>query len=362
MENKKINWKRFRSRTGKVLDSAWKIALVIIGAFILTLIVAFVIEWYGQQYGKEAHYWDRKLSENVCVHYCSGESVRVYDIKSGRYVTPKLKWVAGTPQRDSLTVFCNKDGKRGFLNVNTGKIAINGRYEHAWVFSEGLAAVVEPDGKMGFINSAGEYVIAPELEYNASHDYVFKHNVCCIEDACGRQGLLNRDGRWVLPQEYSSIDYVEETDMFIPSKDGKKGMIKNGSFEWVCPMEYDDISWTDAPSGKGYIMYKDFRAQRVALDGTIVDSFVVNETEEMKFKCKYNEMDNDEYTISDKVIAFRVCGLWGVMDKHTGKVIIPAMYGSVELASESMIQCNVSICSSENPYVLYDLKGNKMNQ
>ncbi len=361
MENKKINWKRFRLWTGKVLNSAWKIALVIIGAFILTLIVAFVNEWYGKHYGEEAHYWDRKLSENILVHYSSSESVRVYDANAGRYVTPKLKWVAMTPQRDSLTVFCNKDGKRGFLNVNTGEIVIDGRYEHAWVFSEGLAAVVEHGGKMGFINSAGEYVIAPELDYIASHNYVFKHNVCCIEDGCGCQGLLNREGKWVLPQEYSFIDYVEETDMFIPARDGKKGMIKNGSFEWVFPMEYDDISWTDAPSGKGYIMYKDFRSQHVSVDGTVIDAFLIDGTYELRYLIKWNSEEDDEYATSDDVISFRVHNLWGMMDKHTGKVLIPAKYADVELVSKDIVKCRLESGQNDD-CVLYDIKGKVIEQ
>ena len=359
MENKKINWKRFWVRSRKILNISWKVALVVIGIFAALLIFSVVWEQKNDHYGKDAHYWDRDLSENICVHVFSYGNARVYDRKAEKYVTPRLEWVASTPDRDSLTVFCGKDGKRGFLNVNTGKIVIDGKYEHAWIFSEGLAAVVEPGGKMGFIDVTGEYVIAPEIGYIDSHDYVFKHGVCCIADGDGNQGLLSRDGKWVLPQEYSWIDYVAETDMFIPTKDEKDGLIKNGSFEWVYPVEYDDISWTDAPTGHGFILYKDFRSQHVSVDGKVIDSFLIDGTEELRYMVKCDPVDGDEYAISEKVIAFCVYGLWGVMDKTTGNVIIPAKYGRIEMASKDIVQCGLEKYGN-NDYVLYDLKGRKI--
>ena len=359
MECININWKRFWVKTRKVLNISWKVALVVIGLFAALIIACAIHEQKNDHYGKDAHYWDRDLSENICVHVFSYENARVYDRKAEKYVTPRLKWVACTPDKDSLTVFCDKDGKRGFLNVNTGKIAIEGKYEHAWIFSEGLAAVVEPGGKMGFIDGNGEYVIAPEFGYIDSHDYVFKHNVCCIANLDGNQGLLSRDGKWVLPQEYSYIDYIEATDMFVPEKDGKEGLLKNGSFEWVYPVEYDDISWTDAPSGKGYILYKNFHSWHVAMDGTVIDEFLVDDTQELRYMIKYNSDAADEYAISDKVVSFRVYGLWGVMDKQTGKVLIPAKYGNVEMVSKDIIKCSLE-SDQYDDYVLYNLKGNKI--
>lgn len=354
-----FNWNRFWVRARKVLNISWKVALVVIGIFAALLIFSVVWEQKNHHYGKDPHYWDRDLSENICVHVFNSESVCVYDRSAGKYVTPRLKWVAGTPDRDSLTVFCDKDGKRGFLNVKTGEIVIGGRYKHAWVFSEGLAAVVEPDGKMGFIDSTGEYVIAPELDYISSHDYVFKHGVCCIANRDGNQGLLNRDGEWALPQEYSDIDYVNETDVFIATRNDKVGLVKNGSFEWIYPVEYDDISWIESPTGNGYKLYKDFCSKHVSIDGHVIDSFLIDGTYELKYMVKYNPDEPDEYSISDKVISFYVYGLYGVMDKHTGKVIIPAMYGDVEMVSDNLLRCSLEK-SVNDSYVLYDLKGNKV--
>lgn len=356
MEKKKLLGK-LGPKAGKVLNVCWKLAVVAIGAFAVLLISILVEKYQDEHCGEWAHHFDVTLSENISVHRFRANIVRVYDHGIEEYVTPRLRWVAQAPERDSLTVFCDKNGKRGFLNVNTGKIVIGGKYAHAWVFSDGLAAVVEPDGKMGFIDRTGEYVIAPKFDYKLSHDYVFRHDLCCIADHDGKQGLIARDGEWILPQEYSSIEYVAEADMFIPAMDGKCGLVRNGSCEWVYPLEYDDIHWTDAPAGKGFILYRDYQAVHVAVDGSVITPFVVDETAAMKYKTKFHSDVADEYEISDKVIAFEVCDLWGVMDKHTGKVLIPAMYGSVYMASEDILQCELERYGY-GEYALYDLNGN----
>lgn len=353
--NKKVNLKSIWN----VLKAHRKVILVAIGIFLAAIVSVKLYGLYDDNYGRTAHLWDSELGENICIHRFHNGTVRVYDLGKEKYISPRLRWVACAPRRDSLTVFCGKDGKRGFLNKNTGEVVLGGRYEHAWIFSEGLAAVVEPGGKMGFINGTGEYVIEPELDYMPSHDYVFKHGVCCIEDRDGNQGLLGRDGKWVLPQEYSYIDYISEADMFIVTKDSKDGLMRNGSFEWVYPLEYDDIAWADAMTGEGLILYKDFRSRHVSLDGSVLDAFLVDETYELKYMTKYNADTYDEYTISDKVMAFRVYDLWGVMDKHTGEVLVPAMYCRVGMASKDVLECTLDIYISSN-CVLYDLKGNRI--
>ena len=359
MDNKNNIWTIFWQKAGKVLNTGWKLALVVIGFLAACLIVSAVWEQKNEHCGDKAHYWDRDLSKDICVHVLSTGDVRIYDREAKKYISPRFKWVASVPQRDSLTVFCDMEGLRGFLNVNTGEIAIESKYEHAWVFSEGLAAVVEPGMKMGFIDATGKYVIEPRLDYIASHDYVFKHGVCCIGDSEGKLGLLSREGCWALPQAYSFIDYVQETDMFIPRINDKDGLLRNGSFEWVYQPEYDDISWIGAPAGNGFVLYRDFTMKHVSVDGEIIDPFLVDGVYPLKYKTVFHSDEADEYAISDKVVTFEVRGLWGVMDKYTGKVLVPAMYGDVNLASENIIQCHFDSCGYQE-CVLYDIRGNKI--
>jgi len=214
MEKEKINfWPWIRN----VLTVSFKVALGIVGLTILVGVISLIVNIYDEHYGKYAHDYDRKLSENVCVHIFGNGKARAYDLSSGSYTTPRLDWVSVRPDRDSLAVF-SKDGLRGFINVHTGKIVIENKYEHAWVFSEGLAAVVMPGKKMGFIDKSGKYVIDPHFDYMPTHDYVFKHGVCCIEGKNGLYKLLCKDGAWALSDEYDYIGIVVKCFQFGPSR------------------------------------------------------------------------------------------------------------------------------------------------
>lgn len=128
----------------RILNLTWKVGLGLIGlaALVIGILVANV--WYEEKYGRD--YWrDFTLSENVTVEAYNNNTVRVRSKKTARYTTNKLRWVAGTPERDSLTVFCDKDGFRGYINVNTGEIVFPAQYSKAWQFSEGLGAVLGAD-------------------------------------------------------------------------------------------------------------------------------------------------------------------------------------------------------------------------
>ena len=126
---------------------------------------AFV--FHEENYGRR--YWENEaLSKNVRVHGFNDGKYRVFNQANGEYTTGKLKWVSKTSTGDSLAVYA-VPGKRGFLNVNTGEVVIDAEendYTKAWVFSEGLAAVMKDD-KIGFINTKNEVVIPFQFDYSA---------------------------------------------------------------------------------------------------------------------------------------------------------------------------------------------------
>ena len=104
----------------RILNLTWKVGLGLIGLAALVIGILIVSVWYEEKYGRD--YWnDTTLSENVTVEAYNNNTVRVWNKKKARYTTKKLRWVSGTPERDSLTVFCDKDGFRGYLNVNNGE-------------------------------------------------------------------------------------------------------------------------------------------------------------------------------------------------------------------------------------------------
>ena len=142
----------------------------VIATILILIPVGFVVliacAYYDSEYGR--WYWkDEYLSKNVEIHGFQDYKVRVYNHCTGKYTTPKVNWVSDAPVNDSLAVYAIPE-KRGYINANNGEIVIDAElndYRKAWVFSEGLAAVMK-DGKIGFINAKNEVVIPFQFYYS----------------------------------------------------------------------------------------------------------------------------------------------------------------------------------------------------
>ena len=143
----------------RILNATWKVGLGLFGAGVAVFSIIFAIAYCKNHYCR--YEWsDRTLSKDVVVRAYKNNTVRIWNKASKEYTTKKLRWVSGDPcERDSLTVFCDKEGKRGYVNVNTGEIVIPAQYSKAWNFSEGLAAVLGGDDCIGFIDKDNRLVI-----------------------------------------------------------------------------------------------------------------------------------------------------------------------------------------------------------
>ena len=91
----------------------------------------------------------------------------MYNTRTEEYTTEKINRLSEASVNDSLAVYA-LPGKHGYINVNTGRIVIEAEannYCKAWMFSEGLAAVIK-DGKIGFINAKNEVIIPFQFDYS----------------------------------------------------------------------------------------------------------------------------------------------------------------------------------------------------
>lgn len=128
----------------------------------------------------------------------------------------------------------------------TDSYTIEATYDHAWIFSEGLAAV-EKDGKIGFINKNGEYVINPMFDYQYDKadiadkvDFVFHDGYCPMVSAPRHHGLINKQGEWVMQPIYSYINHPVNGYRII-RKDRLYGLL-DADLNLVLPIEYTWIN------------------------------------------------------------------------------------------------------------------------
>lgn len=303
------------------------------------------------KYLDDLYYDQQYLSRNAMfyTHYDEDGFVKTTD---GQTTITGIKWIAKPLGMDSL--ICYSDGeKRGYFNMFTGKPVIKPRYDHAWIFSDGLAAV-DDGGWIKFIDATGKVVIDLKIPYIPGSDgYVFHNNHCVLNnDRLDRFGLIDKQGKWVLHPEYFSIT---------PS--GKYWIVDNGDAKSVL----DSTLNTVIPFTKGYIWVNDeyisvtlnsHVIQRYSLTGELINDFYVNdvsyltyESNELRYIISKNYDDEGtltsetEETEPQPIEKMAKCkryeaesGWYGLMTAD-GKVITPPSYREVKAIGYDMYLC-----------------------
>ena len=312
---------------------------------------------YEDAYGRD--YWDRKLSENVTLRSFSDNKWRVYNKQTGEYTTEKINWVSEAPETDSLAVYA-LPSKRGYININTGRIIIDAEandYRKAWVFSDGLAAVMK-DGKIGFINDQNDVVIPFQFDYTDKcrmydFGYVFHNGYCAMTDADGNLGLIDKNGNWVVEPEYDEIWAPHKSGYRVIVKDSKHGVL-DSTGTIVYPAEYGYISIIS----DGFVLNKGGKKWQVDFDGNTVQPFMFDNTYYLKYPIGYNECGDIEYAFAD-FAKYEVMSCYGVMNRITGEPITPAIYSDINMLSKDLFE--VQEYNSYDWYLI-DTKGNILSK
>ena len=329
-----------------ILDATWKGGLGLFGLTALIIGVLIAIEWYDDSFGR--YYWkDQTLSRNVDVHCFADYRVRVWNCKSASYTTPKLRWVSCAPKRDSVTVYADKDGNRGYLNCHTGEIVIpanKAMYRHAWVFSEGRAFVMLPDSdSLSIIDHDGKMIAKNVAPYQVGQDYVFDWSGLCELEKDGRTGLLALDGTWAIEPKYFSIE-TPNTFGYRLARNEEGYWLFDPDHKQVYSEPYDKLEFAIGHEEGTGTLYRtrNHIKELVNYDGSVVEPFVIDGTYNLRHMVKYNEDGEDDYALDPDLVVYRVDEWEGLMNKHTGRVITPAIYTDFEMISKELIKADLS--------------------
>ena len=323
-------WKNRSKRFRRII----KIALTVIVLGFITN-VGYAI--YKYNYGR--YYWaDRNLSDNITLHGFQNDTYRLYDNNAQKYVTPRFDWVVSG--NDSLAVYAYK-GKRGFININTGEIVIDAEknnYSKAWLFSEGVAAVVQ-DGKIGFIDSGNSTVIPFQFHYTEHYDnycdieYLF-HNGYCSMNNNDKWGIIDTRGEWVIDAKYEQIWTPATNGMRIVTNEDKYGLLA-ADMSLLYPVEYDCISI--AENGAGIVLTKGGRMWQVDDKGEIVNPFLFDYCYWIDCPDGYNE-ESEFIKSLTPYMKYEVLGRCGIFNRFTGEVVTPAIYSDIIMISDKLFQ------------------------
>ncbi len=298
------------------------------------------------------------LSENI-QEVCHNGLVRLKDVRTGKYTTPKLKYIYHDDESsDSLLVFRDKNDKRGYINTRTGRIVIPAQYEHAWNFSEGLAAVYQ-DGYVSFLNTAGEPAFPQHfpVNYTSCMAFVFHDGTCSMCSPEGQWGLIDMNGNWVLAPQYREIDRPYHG--YRRFSDGKLYGLLNSQGKVVLPMQYDNIKRADDQNG--FLLQREGIGQQVDFSLQVIRPFVHDGIHMLEYIDKYPSEISEDYAVvmslEPQFFRYDVGYGSGVID-HNGNVIIPAKYYMVRLVNDHLFEVEVT---PGGEHLLFDTNGNRVD-
>lgn len=295
-------------RDGKYATCIWRMFAT--SAAIITTIMAIVLVWaigetVYEKHFKEAHcynpdcFFAKYISENVYYHDLDDDKGYVFNSLTGDKTIRNIRWIARSEDNDSLICFSNGK-KRGYFSKYTGKVVIEPKYDHAWVFSEGLASV-EEGGYIKFIDGTGKVVIDKKLAYIPNMDgYMFHGGYCIVGNEDNKlYGMMDKTGKMVLPQEYCSIT---------PTYDHKYWAVKKGSEMGVLDKNLKPVvPMTEASMyvGNGTIdmTMPDHTIRKYDMEGHLINDFYITsvrmleyEKDEIKYRTDLVNKVDDEIT------------------------------------------------------------------
>ena len=224
-------------------------------------------------------YYSESVGRNIIFHNTMDREGYIYNTMTGEKTLKNVFWVATPLGKDSLVCFSNGE-KRGYFSKNTGKVVIEPKYSHAWVFSDGLASV-EEKGVINFIDATGKVVIDMNFPYfNDMDGYVFHSGYCVIYgDGLDLFGLIDKTGKTVLPCIYNSITPFVDDNLWC-LRQGKKMAVVNKELEFVIPFMECEISVND---GTINMTMPDHTIRKYNMQGELINDFYVTSVRMLEY-------------------------------------------------------------------------------
>ena len=304
-------------------------------------------------FGDDNAYFSEQLSEDISFYRGYWGHYGYLKNAKGKKVLKHITRIGKPMEGDSIAFFSDGE-KRGYFHMRDGRLVVKPIYEHAWIFSDGLAAV-EVNRRIKFIDTTGTIVIDKGFAYDAYDDgYVFHQGHCAVNDSTGKHmGLIDRNGDWVLPPVYSSI-YPQDT-FWLLTMDNLQGVLSFG-MDTVVPLVATSLSIGDTSIE---VTFADHTQSTYTLQGKQIGTNQVRGVEQMMYETREvmyrtnHDVDEeteiyygyDDYT-SRKAVATCLkyeaeSGWYGLMSPD-GKMLTPPSFVSIEAVDKDLYFCETS--------------------
>ncbi len=330
------------------LNVMWKLGVFATGVAAISLIV-----FIAKEFKKD----NMQGGENISAYlkeYTKDGYKNLYNEREKKFTLERLDWVSHGVGKDGIGVY-SKNLKRGFYDCTTGYPLSENIYNKAWNFSEGLGAV-ETNGMLGFVDKEMKMVIPQKYRITrASDDWPdvigFKSGQCILHLTPDRIGVIDKTGKWIIPPVFQSVSDLSSDSCRVVEKDGLYGIVDYRGIFVINP-QYDAIRITDPNVA---VVAKDGYQKKITYSGAELLSFVFDDVQEFA-------PENPLY------LQYEVNGCRGVLDKRTGKPIIPAIYENVECLSNGRFVVGLKDTDYSQPgprqfsYVILDSHNRRISE
>ena len=336
-----------------------------------------VVWWFGQRVYRNVS--SARNSENHEVYECARLSSNITYFGSyygnngylenakGKKVLKNIEWVYSPNDGDSLACFSN-GSQRGYFHVSDGRLVVPPTYDHAWIFSEGLAAV-DKGGSVSFINSAGlrafnNSFVFKDLDYG----YVFHDGYCAVRDSSTRKmGFIDHNGQWTLSPAFDEVIFYDSVWL---AKVGDTQMVLGKHLDTVIQPINAEIEVTD---NFICLSFNDHSVDMYSLQGELITKNSIRSVEQMMYETReverqsargLSDVDETYYVYSDyqavKDIAtclrYEVDGSWYGLMTRDGRQLTPPLYSSIEAIGKDLYLCSLNYTNA----VLLDSHGRRV--
>ncbi len=281
--------------------------------------------------------YHKKISEQV-TFYGNGAHGYLRNNTTGKKVLRDIRWVRTSGnETDTLACYAS-NGFRGYLDIRTGKPVIRAeRYTKAWLFSEGLAAVMEKDSTIKFIDTRGNVAIEKDFRYPSfAYGYLFYDSLCAMTDTSGKWGIIDRKGEWVVLPEYDGIAHKNE-GYWLLNKNGRRGLLDKKA-KSVIPVEYRFIDILEQGIS---VVLDDYTMNIMNFDGTLKHKFVCDNVDDLYYNASETN-DNGE-----NIRKLAPCKSYSTYEGHCGllgpdgKPITKPLFTNIYAVSSDIYYCQL---------------------
>lgn len=298
--------------------------------------------------------WNQYVSPYVVYHNC--HPCYIYNTRLGRRTATDIQWICKSPDGDSLACFASTvNNKRGYFNCFTGEVAIPAQYKKAWVFSEGMACVLD-NCELHFIDHNGQPAIDKAFPYTERIDaYCFHNGLCQMLGNGNRIGLIDREGNWVVEPEYYEIAYDENGFWIVEDREWNYGLL-DADGQMLLPIEYDEINIHGNDSCI-FVRSLDHLCQVLDFECNIINPCNYESIEKMEYATDEYDEDGNLKSATAQCKRYVTDGWdYGLMDKDGNIVTLP-IYSSIIAIGPDRYHC-----TGPNGSVILDSKGNECGE